>query len=244
MKWLLILLFSTNLFAAEDVEKSPWAHESEASVAISNGNTKSESYIGKQKTTYTVAKEIFALSGAYRKTLSEDSDTGALEESGLYWELGVRYDHMFSKYFSVFIGYKSSSDIHSENVQKDAWDLGGKYAFVKSKETDLFVELGYRNTYERNVYPNPNNSYHSVRTYAEGERRWNKNFSTKLWVEYLIDVADSEDYETNFEGSLRTVLTDILSLKVAYEGKYDNAPSSDDAEFYDSLFTTSLIAKF
>src|SRR5690606_25940835 len=84
------------------------------------------------------------------------------------------------------------------------------------------------------------------RLYVETQKKMNPNFSYKFWVEYLPDfAADKENgNQFNFEPSIAATLTDIFSLQVAYKGMYNSAPVGDATEYYDSVFTTSLLAKF
>jgi len=63
-----------------------------------------------------------------------------------------------------------------------------------------------------------------------------------LWVEYLPNLDESEDYSLNGEASINAAIDNTFSVKTAYLVKYDNVPAAEYRT--DSLFSTSLIAKF
>jgi putative salt-induced outer membrane protein len=62
--------------------------------------------------------------------------------------------------------------------------------------------------------------------------------------EYLHNFDDSEKYRVNTVSSLTTQLTDMFSLKVKYEVKYQNKPSPETLENTDTLFSVALVVNF
>jgi putative salt-induced outer membrane protein len=86
-------------------------------------------------------------------------------------------------------------------------------------------------------------SYSKARLYAETSHQFNKSVSAKLWMEYIPNFDEGEDYLLNIEPSLTTVLTSILSFKTSYTWNYDNLPSTGKAKA-DYTLKVSLVAKF
>jgi putative salt-induced outer membrane protein len=217
--------------------KAPLANETEASVSMSSGNTNSESYAGEHSTEYKLQNNHFKFAGRYQATV----DSG--REIAKSWSLSGRYERVLSAILSGYYGHKLESDLFAGYVQKNNHDLGGKYFFKKTTTAEVFSELGYRNTFGLMVDKSKNKTTNFVRGYFECKVKSAQSSQLRFWIEYLSNVKESRDYEVNFEPSYKTAVNSLLSLKVSYLGKYSNIPSEGAAR-YDSLFVTSLIAKY
>ena len=74
---------------------------------------------------------------------------------------------------------------------------------------------------------------------------YSKSFSLGAWVEYTPSVTDfANDQRINYSPYLTSVLTDMFSLKVSYEGRYRFKPAAPGNKLTDFTFTTALLAKF
>lgn len=232
------LIFSLNSFAQEAAPApSPWTNESELSLVSVTGNTESESYTGKQKTTYTFDKNLLAASGRYLQTKSAGVETARA------WDAGLRYERALTDWWSIYAGYGAESDVYAGYVQRDNADLGGKYFLTKEEKTTWFAELGYRYTTE-NPKAGEKFSTSYGRLYSEFTQSFDKAWTFKLWAEYLPNFSKSEAYLANAEPSISVMLSEIFSLKSAYLIKYQNVPTAPTGKHVDSMFTTSLVAKF
>ncbi len=87
-------------------------------------------------------------------------------------------------------------------------------------------------------------TFHLGRLLTELEGKINDTLSAKLWVEYLPNFTDFNDYMINGEPSLQISITKIFSIKTAYLLKYRNVPAQTTAVRLDKIYTMSLIAKF
>ncbi len=65
-----------------------------------------------------------------------------------------------------------------------------------------------------------------------------------LWVEYLPDMKNEENYRFNFSPYMLAILSNTFSLKFGYEGYYRNTPVTPNVERLDYRHVTALIAKF
>jgi putative salt-induced outer membrane protein len=158
------------------------------------------------------------------------------------WDFSARYERNLSEQWSGYLGYLLESDKFAGRRQKHNTDIGGKYIFVKTEKYDVLGEAGYRYVHQNNT-DNSQDHFNAGRAYLESNYRLNATNSAKLWVEYVPNFDDSEDYNTSVEGSLTSTLSTLFSLKVAYLVKTDNQ-TPPGVEKSDSTFTTALVAKF
>ena len=82
-----------------------------------------------------------------------------------------------------------------------------------------------------------------ARLYLETIHNFNSDLLGKLWFEYLPNLSESDDYILSFEPSVSFNISKVFSLKMAYRWNYDNEPAVNKGK-HDTMYTTSLIAKF
>ncbi len=212
-------------------------NESELGIASVNGNTKAQTYNAKQLNTYKWDTNEFSFKANYLNSKANGSETAN------YLMSGLRYDKELSSQFSIFVGETFEKDKFAGIYKRLITDAGGKYRFIKTDVESLFSELGYRYMHEDR---NDNSSAYSqyVRAYAEWSRQWNSNFSTKYWVEILPNLTTKNDWQLNTELSIYSMLTNIFSIKSGLLLRYDHLPAPGIVHKSDTLFTTSLVAKF
>lgn len=228
--------FSQEAEPAAEV-KSHFRHESEASLVQVTGNTETESYSAKQKTTYAFDLNSFTLTGSYLRTKSFAVETARS------WDLSLRYEREISSMWSAFVQQGAESDIYSGYIQRDNSDIGAKYFIIKSEPQNFFAELGYRyiKTYTNAGVSNYSNS---GRLYVEYSQVFNETVKGQLWVEYLPNFKESDQYQFNYEPSVSVMLSKIFSLKLSRLVKYQNVPPAGANKKEDARFTTSLVAQF
>lgn len=230
-----IFLFSVSLHAQE---KSPWAGEAELAIVQVDGNTTSESYSSKLKTSYHFDQNLLTLSGRYLQTRSSGTETAK------QWDASLRYEREFSEKWSAFIQHGAESDPYAGYLQRDNTDIGGKYYFIKSDSLNFFSELGARSS--KTTPPGTEKISYSTsgRLYAEYSGKMTETTSGKLWVEYLPNFNESEAYLVNYEPSISVMINQIFSLKMAYLVKYHNKTVAATEKKEDTTFTTALVSKF
>lgn len=239
----ILSVFSTGASAEEATQANEWAHESQAAVVKTSGNSETESYSLKHGSAYTKNKDTGKVGASYLKTAGENTTTGKTEETARKWDASARYERALSDKWSGFLGYLVESDKYAGYQQKHNTDLGGKYFFAKEEKYDVIGEAGYRYVHQNNM-DSTQDHYSAARAYLEGNYRLNPTNSMKLWVEYIPNFDDSEDYQTNAEASLASTLSTMFSLKVGYLVKTDNKPATATAKKTDTTLTTALVAKF
>lgn len=230
-----ILLFS---FILQAQEKSPWTNESEASIVKVDGNTSSDSYSAKQKSSYKFDLNTFTTVGRYLQTKSGRTETAK------QWEASLRYERELSERWAIFIQHGAESDAYSGYTQRDNTDIGGKYFFIKTDIEIFLSEAGIRNQKTMSSISDDVNYSTSGRLYTEYLKKINESVSGKFWVEYLPNFKDSDAYLLNYEPSLNVMMNSVFSLKVSYLVKYENKTATPTEKKADTTFTTSLVAKF
>lgn len=237
---IIIFLFSILVLSTQALtqEKSPWSHESEASVVKVSGNTTSDSYSAKQKTSYTFDMNVLTAAARYLQTKAGGIETAR------QWEGSLRYERELSDKWAIFVQHGAESDTYAGYTQRDSTDLGGKYFFTKTEPETFFSEAGLR--YQKMLLSSTGDTTYSTigRLYLEYSKEINEAVSGKLWVEYLPNFKESEAYLINYEPSLSVMMSQVFSLKVAYLVKYHNKVIIPTEKKEDTTFTTALVAKF
>lgn len=235
---LLVLSLGLNLFAQE-ATTSTFKGESEASAIVISGNSNSETYGAKTTNTWNFTE--YNIATAFGKYI-QSSTAGTV--SNKMWEAGLRYERIFVKdLFNGFLQHKAENDEYNGIfVQRDSTDLGGKYFFTKSDDLTWLGELGYRHS-ETYLGSHVSESSNYARIYTEASYKMNASTSTKLWVEYLPNLKDSDKSLMNAELSLSVVMTDLLSLKTAFLVNRNEGVVAP-AEKETTTWTTALVAKY
>lgn len=231
-----MLFFSTVGFAQEQTK--PWSNESEASVVQVGGNTTSESYSAKSKTSYKVDTNVISITGRYLQTKSVGVETAK------QWEASIRYERELGTHWAAFVQHGAESDWYAGYVQRDNTDIGTKYYFLKDAAETFFTEVGLRTTKTIAAVTNEVSTFNSGRLYLEYGKQINESVSAKAWVEYLPNFKDADAYLLNYEPSLSVMMSQIFSIKLAYLVKYHNRTVSATEKKEDTTFTTALVAKF
>lgn len=223
--------------APAEPEAVRWSHESEASIVSIDGTTTSESYSGKQKTSYTWWKNTLVLAGRYLENRTDTAPSTKL------WESSLRFEHALSDLWSLYTSHGAEANRTAGYIQRDNSDVGAKYLILKNDVTTWFAELGYR--YIHTYATTRENSYDNAgRFYTEYQAKLNEIVDFKYWIEYLPNFTEADAYFVNTEPSLSLKATEILSVKFSYLIKYQNEPAAPATEYTEKTFTTALVAKF
>lgn len=239
------LLLTTTLASAQE-PAAAWKHESEAAVVTTSGNTETQSYSAKQKTSYTFDSNILALSGSFLQTRTSGTETAK------NWDASLRYERTLTADWSLFAQVGAEAAPYSGITQRDNADLGGKYYFIKKPKNEFFAELGARvsrtltadGTTSTGAFKLGETKNETMaRAYVEYTQPITETVDGKLWVEYLPNFTNPDGYRLNFEPSLYVAMNNMFSLKLAYLSKTDNA-FVDPKKKTDTISTVSLVAKF
>lgn len=227
---LILLVISCQVFAK-------YSNESEVSSVKTGGNSEVATYLVKTDNKWAFSTSNFGVNGHY--TYGEASD----QVSARDWHIGPKYDHVIDSRLSYYVGELVEGYTFQGIKARYNSDAGLKYAWIKSDETNLFTEFGYRYSIE-DRYETPTLYESKLRLYNEVNQKVNANFSWKYWIEYVPNLTDTKDYLVTHEASLTSILTNMFSLKFAHRGIYDDKPAIEGNKNYDYTWTTSLVARF
>ncbi|MCJ8276088.1 MAG: DUF481 domain-containing protein [Bdellovibrionales bacterium] len=262
LRLLAVLSIFVSLSAQAEVKKG-LTNESSLGYVITGGNSESESTSFKHNSTYRWDKDILKLTGHYLQSEGQvqtdpnDPTTAFTAVTAENWSAALRFEKIITeKIFNAYIGYGWYGDRFQNVSEGQNIDIGGKYFWLASSSTKFFSELGYR--YTRELLVNPpaaaervgvgslgHPEYHYIRAFSQIDYEHSKTLTLGFWIEYLPSITDfAKDQRINYSPYLTSVLTDMFSLKVAYESRYRFKPAQVGNELVDFTFTTSLLAKF
>ncbi len=258
---LCIVLFSNLALAVND--PLGLENQSELGYVLVGGNAESETISIKQQSVYNWQHDSLKFTAHYIQASGIVDAPTATEPNrqenkitAENWAAKLRYERVITpKWFKMFTGYGWAGNRFIGVREEQMIDLGGKYYTANSKTYQQFFELGYQ--YNRQLLTKPpvpgkelgvgkniSPEFHLLRIYAEAIYNHSKSFSLGAWVEYKPSVTNPEDQFINYSPYLTSILTDMFSLKVAYEGHYRSTPAEAGNRLTDYTFTTSLLAKF
>ena len=246
----LIVFALSSLAQTPEENKLGLHHTSELGYIVVGGNAKSTSLSAKQETWYQMTENLVKLKAQYLRSSAMDPATRQVNETAKNWSTSLRWEHIYSPdKLSVFseAGILGNEFIGLELGQQ--YGLGVKYFLMASDNFKWSAEFGYQYLHEEfvtNIDPaQPTyREAHFARLYSKAEYSYSPSVKCSLWVEYLPDIKDSENYRFNFGPEVLTVLSETFSLKFGYEGFYRNIPVNPNPIRLDFRHTTALIANF
>lgn len=250
MKKIALVLLVVAGFSAVS-EESKGSHEVEVSIIRTGGNSFVETQSLATKSKMKWGSDNIGFGGHYILGVSEQEDGSGNKnksESARNWDVYGRYERDFNEKLAGYFQAQVEGDKFKGFTQRENFDLGTKYSFLKSEERSLSAEFGFRHTIEKLTAKNADGedrlSSNKARLYGEYAKKVKEGLSYKFWMEYLPNFTNSNDYIINFEPSLAMDLSTTLALKLAYKGSYDNEPAVPTNKKLDYTYTTSLLASF
>lgn len=248
---LIIAVTFLGLLTDSSANKRKLSSTNELAIVSTGGNSRIETYNAKTETTYKQGRRTYGFGGHYTLGLSdqaEDNQEDAeLVENARNWDAALNYEQELTRKVGAYIGVQYEGDRFSGYKQRENYDIGGKYTFVDTDKETFYLEAGYRYTEELRTEEADNGQdvfyFNKVNLTTELLRK-RKNYTYGVWLQYLPNFTDSEDYQINIEPSLTVIINDLFSLKVSYRGNYDNQPNVTGNERLDWKYTTALVAKY
>lgn len=235
---LALTLFATTQTFAQTETPSPWKNESEVSVIQVSGNSESESYSAKQKTSYTWDKNIFTASGRYVQTKA-----GSVE-SARNWEALGAYERTITDMFAATASHGAKSDKFGGYVQRDSTDLGIKYYLFKNDVRTYFLGAAYGTTKNiKDTTPGIDRNTTNAKAKFELSEQLNESVKLTFKFNYNANLNDSDIYSLDYEPAVVVAMNKVLSLKVSHLTQYQNKVATG-LKKEDRTLTTALVATF
>jgi len=159
------------------------------------------------------------------------------------WLFTLRYERLILGKVSAFAAETAEGDRFAGQDPKWSTDLGGKYEFLDSRESQLSTETGYRYSRIRYFTEARTRDYHYGRFFFEGGHALSPTVWAKASIEFLHNFTDNSQWQLSGDASLSVFLNEIFSLKTSYSLKYDHSPAIGKRR-KDTLLTAALVAKF
>ncbi len=224
--------------------------ESEAGYIVVGGNAKSQSFSGKQSTWYQFESDLLKLSGHYLNSQAQNQATRQLEGVAENWSANLRYEHIIiPNTFNLFTQAGVRGDRFVGVDFGQLYDVGAKYFIISNESFKWFTEGGYQFLKEEfrddaNPATPAYRESHFIRLFTQADYIYTPSIKFGLWLEYLPDLKEEENYRVNFSPFMTAILSDTFSLKFGYEGYYRNLPVAPNTIRFDFRHVTALIAKF
>ncbi len=231
------LIILLGLFLSS-VAQAQYTNESQLSMVQTGGNSAVQTTNAKTINAYQWRANKLTSGGHY--TYGDNKEAVTVRN----WDVNGKYERTLSKHFSLVAGEIIEGNKFVGIKARYNSDLGLRYYYLKSDLTDLFSEVSYRYTIEDRELPAPNTYDNKARLYNEYKHKYSETLSYKVWLEYIPNFTDGQDYLINGEASVTAILTSMFSLRVAYLGMYDDKPALSGFKNYDYTTSTALVAKF
>lgn len=239
---ILVIFYSWNGFAGEF-----WSSESDVGLVVNQGNTETQSVSVKTIEKYKLLeRNNFAFRAEYFQSKGMVNGTSQLTSENMFAEF--KYERLFSELFGAFVVTSWSKDNFRGFENRYEVGPGLSYHFVKTEMSAVFIEHGYlfRNetTYLKGDDSGPTRSTNLYRAYFEANSKFNPSLSGKFWTESKLNLQNTEDVEVRLEPSLNVLLTGNFSLGLAYRFSFDNVPPNVGLKRIDTMYMTTIKAKF
>ena len=241
-----LLTLTLLLTASVSMAEGNFSHESQLTMIVVGGNSQSDTYNAKTINGYKFSDYKATFGGHYTLGSSTVNETSTVSVRN--WDLNLRFDRNLSEKMSLFLGETVNGNKFAGYETRYNTDFGVSYSVIKTDKTTLKGDLGYRYSVEELEFKptvgDKTNKSHQARLYAENTNKHTPTLSTKFTVEYVPNFTETDDWQLNVSPSLIMQMSSLLSLKLGYEGKYDNKTAEETHRKFDFNYTTTLIAKF
>lgn len=219
-------------------EEKAWKDQAEFSFVDTTGNTDTTSLAGKNLLEYRFTPRA---TGSWKIGALYSEDDGRTTAESYSTEL--RFDRLYTEksYFYFLGGWSKDRFAGIDNRFYGGGGLGRK--FIDGPKHYLAGEAGLN--YTREDYVDGSDSdFLTGRAFGKYEYAFTEKNRFLQSLEFLYDFSDSAHYRLNSETALVAALTDVFSLKVGYNVRYDHRPVPADLEHTDTMISVALVANF
>lgn len=234
----LILSMVAGLAYAEDAADRKWSNETGFSYVQTTGNTEILTLALENVLGYTFSEK---LEGVWNlRALNGETDG---ERTAERYFTDLRLDYLFSERLYGYVAGSWLSDEFAGFDARYALGPGVGYRMLVGPKHFLLAEVGLNYAHEDYVAAD-SAEFAEGRAFGEYEYAFTERNRLTLNSEFLQDFDDSDNYKLNTTAALTSALNDILSLKVAYEVRYQNRPVPAELEKTDTVFGAAVVVVF
>lgn len=217
-------------------EEKKWHNEAELSYVKTGGNTDVTTFSFNNKFDYGFTER---LKGRWKLGALYGESDG--ERSAESYTTDLRMDYKIKQKLYIYgqTGYKTDQFAGLDNRYYGG--LGAGYHFLDGPRHFLSGELGLN--YSLEAYTDDTDqTFTDGRAFVLYEYALGEHSRFSQGVEYLCDLTDGDNYRLNWDSAVKVQINAILSLKVGYEVRFDNAPTPDTLDETDTRFYTAIVA--
>jgi putative salt-induced outer membrane protein len=237
---ILILLgafFAGTVYAEEPADKK-WKDVAEFLFVQTSGNTDVRTLAFSNMLEYTFSEP---LKGVWNIS-ALDSETDGEQTAERYYT-DLRLDYLFTDHIYAYILGSWLKDEFAGFDNRYNIGPGAGYKILIGPKHFLLAEAGLGYAHEDYVVED-DQAFMEGRAYGKYEYAFTEKNRFLLGSEYLQDFDDTSNYKSNSEAAVISALTDILSLKVSYEVRFQNRPIPSDLEKTDTVFGAAIVVTY
>ncbi len=235
--WVAMILIPNGATFAEEQEKK-WEDSAELSYVQTGGNTDVMTFSGNNTLKYNFSEKwasTWKLGALYGETDGENN------AERYYTDIQTDYNASDTLFYYLKAGWLK--DKFAGIDSRVYLGPGAGYKFLKGDRQFLSAEAGLN--YATESYTDDTDSdFLEGRVLGKYEFVFNSKTKFTQTAEYLHNFDNSEKYRINTLTGLVTQLTDMFSLKISYEIKFQNEPSPETLDQTDTLFSVALVVNF
>lgn len=221
-------------YAEGPVDKR-WKDEAEFLFVQTGGNTEVRTLAFKNMLEYTFLESLV---GVWKVSVLDTRTDGEQTAERYYTDL--RMDYLFTDHWYGYVLGTWLKDEFAGFDHRYTLGPGAGYKILIGPRHFLLAEAGLAYAGEDYVAAG-SETFTEGRAYGKYEYAFTEKNRFSVASEYLHDFDDNKNYKSNSEAAVISALTDILSLKVAYEVRYQNRPRPGDLEKTDTVFGAALV---
>lgn len=232
-----LIIVPAGMVFAQEPEKQ-WKDSAELSYVQTGGNTDVMTFSAKNALTYRFSEKW---SGTWELGALYGETDGVNNAERYFTDLQTNYNASDTLYYYAKAGWLKDQ---FAGIDKRLYvGPGAGYKFLNGERHFLSAEAGL--SYATESYTDDtDNDFLEGRAFGKYEFVINPKTKFTQTAEYLHNFDDGEKYRVNTLTGLVTQLTDMFSLKISYEIKYQNEPSPETLDQTDTLFSVALVVNF
>lgn len=237
-RWIWLVLVLSLCAAPLHAEDKTVKNEAELSYVDTSGNTETTTLKAKNTLTWAATEKLnvlWLISALY----GESDDVRNAEQ----YATELRADYLLTEHFysSLLAGWLQDKFAGIENKYYVGPACG--YIFLNGPKHFFKSEVGV-NYVDEEYIDDTTEDFFQGNALAQYEYAFTEKNKFTQTVKYAVDLEDGEEYQANSETALVCSLTDMVSLKTAYEVKYVNHPVPRSLDRTDTIFSTTLIINY
>ena len=243
-QWIFIVMLVGVIIAsfayAEEPADKKWKDEAEFMFVQTGGNTDVRTLAFKNMLEYKFSKPLL---GVWNISIL-DSETDGEQTAERYYS-DLRLDYLFTEHWYAYALGTWLKDEFAGFKHRYTVGPGAGYKILIGPKHFLSAEAGL--AYASEDYEDDDESdedFTEGRAYGKYEFAFTEKNRISLASEYLHDFNDNRNYKSNSEAAVISALTDVLSLKVSYEVRFQNRPKPSDLEKTDTLFGAAIVVTY